>query len=287
MVNLTRARLGLLAAAALLGAGCSSSFTPGSVLNDLRVLAVAPEPPEVGPGETVTLRATPFALPGDPLSSEAWSFCPLTTGPSTGYRCVAAACEVPLGGGPSVTADPSALALACLATLGGSVPGGGAVGLPAQVETVFRYVATSASGQTRTAVARVALDTRAVPSDRNLAPVIQAVEIAGAPATPGAVTTTARPGEEVPIVVRVDPASVQTYVDANGRTVAEQVVVFFFTTAGRFPDGKDRGTAPTADATLELRELAAGDAEAALYVVARDLRGGEAVAGPFRVAIAR
>jgi len=283
----TTSRLAAALAALLLG-GCGTDFVPGSVLSDLRVLSLAPDPPEVGPGESVTVRPLVYEPPGDPVSSAAWSFCPLTAGPRGGYRCLADVCEVPLAAAPdgSVTADPSALALDCLAALGGSLPSEPGTGLPDRVETVFRYVVRSVGGAERSAIARVPLSTLGPPADRNLPPIISGVEIGGAPASEGAVAATARPGDRVTVAVAIDPASIQTYVDGAGRTLAEQVVVSFYTTAGRFPEGEDLGEAPVARTALELRDLGA-ESEALLYVVARDLRGGQAWRGPFRVAIER
>ena len=145
-----------LVAAGLL-AGCSKDFPPGSVLGDLRVLALVADPPEAGPGETVTVRAHVYVPPDDPLlpppapgddplhprcpdgpaKAETWTFCPLTFGPSTGYRCLTPACELPLepAADGTVSAVPSQLALECLAALGGTFPSDpGAGGLPEQVE---------------------------------------------------------------------------------------------------------------------------------------------------------
>jgi hypothetical protein len=88
--------------------------------------------------------------------------------------------------------------------------------------------------------------------------------------------------------VSIDPASFQPYPAGTDRTVLETVVVSFFTTAGRFKD--DRGQAlagsPQTSVSLEAREL--GSARQALvWAVARDLRGGEAVAGPLTVVFSR
>lgn len=292
-MNRTPRRLAPLAAlAALLLAACGPEFVPGSVLDDLRVLAVAPDRPDAAPGEKVTVRALTYVPPGETVT-ETWTFCPLTAGPSSGYRCVVPQCELPADpeAGGAVSATPSARALDCLASLGGQLPGDAGAGgaLPPSIETVFRYTARSASGQERTAVARVPLYTsaEAVPAVRNAAPVIEAVRIGGAAATPGALAATGRPGAAIALEVAVDPASLQPYEDAAGRTFTESVVVSFFATAGRFPDGEDRDLAPLARTRLELVELGAADVEAQLYVVARDLRGGQAFAGPFRVAIER
>lgn len=299
---MTRARPALPAvvAAALL-AGCTQEFTPPSVLDGLRVLALVAEPPEAGPGappapgapapgEDVTVRAFTWPEAGDPTSpqrEEAWSFCPITAGATTGYRCLAQACETPLVPAPdgTVTANPYRLALACLAALGGGgeLPPGAVV--PDQVETVFRYTVRS-GGTERTAVARVPLfSAERTAAERNRSPVIARVELGGAVAVPGAIAATAAAGAKVPLAVALDPASIQPYVDTSGREVFESVVVEVFSTAGRFD--ADRGPAPDATFELELTKLAPDAAEAAVYVVARDLRGGQAVGGPYRIAITR
>ena len=62
------------------------------------------------------------------------------------------------------------------------------------------------------------------------------------------------------------------------------MIVSFFTTAGRFTDERAQATvgATTVGTTLEAKELG-GATGAWVWAVARDLRGGEAVAGPLRV----
>jgi hypothetical protein len=84
--------------------------------------------------------------------------------------------------------------------------------------------------------------------------------------------------------VALDPASAQPFLDELGNPAVESLVVSFFTTAGEL-DG-DRADGPDARQTLEGEELG-GAAEAEIWVVARDLRGGQAVSGPYRVPIAR
>jgi hypothetical protein len=274
----------ILIVAALPLAGCGPDFVPGSVLDGLRVLALAPERPDAAPGETVTVRALVSAPAGEAIT-ESWSFCPLTLGPSAAYRCVSSVCEYPVASATprEVSADPSAYAIRCLEELGGTLPAdpGGGTTLPPQVETVFTYRARTASGE-RTAVARVPLFTSAasVPAEaqRNHAPAITSVSVAA---------SSGRPGDRIPITVEVDPTSLETYLDGTGRALTEQVTVFFYTTAGRFPDGEDLDVAPHASTALELRELRDTDVEAQVYVVVRDLRGGQAFRGPFTVAIDR
>jgi hypothetical protein len=266
--------------AALLAAACAEEYAPESYLDDLRILALVAEPLEVGPGDGLGVTAVTHARPDDPLAEERWSFCPLTVGASGGFACVAPVCETDLGAGPSVALAPSDLAAACLAAVGG-LPDGAA--LPEVVESVVRYRARSTSGQEREAVQRIPLWTSGPPPDPNLPPVLLGVEIDGAPALEGALAATVPPGGGVPVLVRIDPASVQTYVDGAGRTLSESIVVFFFATAGRFD--AERATGPDALVRFEANDLEPGQVEAEVWAVARDLRGGQAAAGPFRIAI--
>ncbi|MCM2332947.1 MAG: hypothetical protein NDI82_03260, partial [Anaeromyxobacteraceae bacterium] len=63
--------------------------------------------------------------------------------------------------------------------------------------------------------------------------------------------------------------------------------ITFFTTAGRFDE--DRGAAsrelPAVAVGRRHEEVPAGTSDALLWVVLRDLRGGQAAAGPFRLAV--
>jgi hypothetical protein len=89
------------------------------------------------------------------------------------------------------------------------------------------------------------------------------------------------PGGE--IEVRAQLGDPETYLDPAGRTVQEQLVVSFFTTAGRFD--YDRALGPDARVMLKYESIAAGTTGAQVWVVARDLRGGEAITRPFDVAV--
>lgn len=296
--------LPLTATLALLLAGCSSDFVPGSVIQDERVLALVAAPPELGPptGSAQPLSVEAYVaapppgapLPGDPAApAEAWSFCPFSAGASAGYACAVPACEVPLTpAGRTVTFDPLAEAEACLARLGGSLPSDPAqAGLPDRVEVLVRYRLERGGAILREAVQRIPVWTRQPPAgwSPNRAPAIAGVSIGGAAATPcpapGATSTCAPAGAvaeggKLAIAAAIDPASVDDYQDGTGRTLRETVVVSFFTTAGRFTE--ERGQDPVATTELEAKELG-GAADALVWAVARDLRGGQAVAGPFRV----
>jgi hypothetical protein len=271
---------------ALLAAGCADEFTPSSLLDETRILALTSDPLEAGPGDVVTADALVYQAPGDTIASETWTFCPLTTGAAGGYRCVLEACETPVPG--SLTVNPLALAEACVAAAGGA-PGGGE-GVPVEVESVFRLRIQTGPRASRgdaplEAVLRLPLSTVA-PAARNLPPVLSSVTAGGVPAAPDTVVgRLPAAGGRLELAVEIDPASVQTYVDGTGRTVQESVVVSFFTTAGRFTE--ERGEAPRATTVLEAEALPADATEAEVWIVARDLRGGQAWDGPYRISIDR
>jgi hypothetical protein len=270
-------------------AACGTDFTPRSVLADLRVLALVTSPLEAGPEDAVTVRPVTLPAAGTRVVEERWSFCPLTTGASAGYACVAPGCEFALTPAPdgSVTLAPGALARACLATVGAD--GAPAAGVPAQapdkVDSVVRYRVTASDGQTRESVQVVPLYTRAAPAVRNAPPVVTAVEVGGTDVLGGAPPPPLAAGGTLEVRVTLDPASAEPYVDDAGNALAEALVVSFFTTAGRFDF--DRGSGPDARVKLQDEAIAPGTGAAQLWAVARDGRGGQSVVGPFEVGLPR
>jgi hypothetical protein len=286
--------------AALLLAGCAENFTPGSVVEDLRVLAIVADPPEVwlpatlpptpsGPFQLVALQAVAVAPPSAPggtprsPSTETWTFCPFSTGATTGYACALPACETaltPVDG--RVTVDPIALGLACIGGPGGSIPGAPpGSGLPDQIEVLVRYVATL-DGLTREAVQRITVHTTTLPPGlaANANPIISAFAVGTdcSGSSPGCAVGSVR------LDVSMDPGSFQTYPGGLDRTLQETVDVSFFTTAGRFQyqKGLTTAAAPSTYTVLDATELN-GARQALVWAVARDQRGGEAVAGPLTV----
>jgi hypothetical protein len=256
------------------------------LLTDARILAVIAAPLEIAPGEPVTLRPVTWLPPGDEVASHAWRFCPFTLGAARGYACALPACEVPLAAAAdgTVSADPRALAEQCLAAVG-DVPAEGIPSeIPERVELAFKYRLTTAAGTVREAVELVPFFVNGAPEPRNLAPAIERVEIGGVPLAPTGAGPALRPGGELELRVVLDPAAAQPFTDLLGNPAVESLVVSFFTTAGELD--ADRADGPDARQTLEGEGLGSA-AEAEIWVVARDLRGGQAVSGPYRVPIAR
>jgi hypothetical protein len=276
-----------LALAGAASLACGTDFTPRSVLADLRVLAVVPTPLEVGPGEAVSATARTLPPPGATITGERWSFCPFTLGGTAAYACAAPACEVPLQPGPdgAVAFDPAALARQCLTTLaaGGGVPAGIPAELPATLPTQLRYVVTSSDGQEREAVQQVPLWTAGAPADRNVPPVVVSTSIGGQVLQAGATAPPLAPGGQLEVRVLLDPAGAQRYTGGAGEPLTESLLVSYYTTAGRYD--YDWVNGPDAVAHLKYEQIDASVTQAQVWVVARDLRGGEVVVGPFLVPV--
>lgn len=280
------------AVAALLAGGCAAEFKPPSYLDDLRVLAIVSSPPEVGPGEEATLSPHVYLPPGETLLSSSWSYCPFSLGAAAGFSCALETCQVTLtpGVGGQVSLEPQALATQCAAKLlesGASIPADMPAGgtIPSRIEATVTLSLASSSGARREAVARLPVWTLQTPQPRNRPPVIQRVEIGGAAVPTGSAAKGVRPDEARTVRVVVDPTSIDSFTDASGRSRVEEPIISFFATAGRFEHDREAGQ----DVSVSWRaeELEPGQREAALYIVARDLRGGQAVAGPFTIPIQR
>lgn len=279
---MTRSLAAALAATALLAAGCTNDFAPQSDLLGLRVLAIVADPLELAPGQDVTLRAVDYVPPGSTVTSVRWTFCPISAGAVTAYACAVPSCEVELtpASDGTVTANPTRLIAGCLGIAAGTPP---PASVPDSLLTVFRQRIATDDGERREAVLQIPQWTRTAPPDPNRPPVILGVEIGGVPARVGTPTPPLAVDGTLPVRLLIDPLSVQTYVDAAGVTQTETMTGYFYTTAGTFSDGITTGT--DTQVSLEGTGLLPGQTSAEVWVVALDLRGGQAVAGPFTVPI--
>ena len=272
------------AIALLVVAGCKNDFSPQSDLLGLRVLALRARPLELAPGESVTVQATSYVPAGATVLSERWTFCPLSAGAVAAYACAVPQCEVELTPAPdgTVTANPTEIIAACLGFPVGTIP----PGVPDQILTVFRYRIATDLPASRDAVLQIPQWTRRPPPDPNLPPVIDQVLIGGRVVwengAPVGVPPLLPPNGLLPVELRIDPASVQTYTDAAGVLQTETMTGYFYTTAGTFSAGITTGVDTIND--LEGTNLVAGQI-AKVWIVALDLRGGQAVAGPIDVTV--
>jgi hypothetical protein len=284
-----------LAAAGLVG--CGMDFAPITLLEGLRVLAVPATPLEAGPTDVVTLRPVVWTPRTATVTAYRWRFCPITAGARAGYACALPTCETTLTGAAdgSVRANVGALALECIAKLEAAgqlsaVGGTGtstAVAIPTSIETVFTLEVEASDGAKVTAIARVPLFPLGAPATRNRGITIGGVRFgtdaarsSSTSATP--VATLSRAGE-LDVAVDVDPSQLDPYVDSAGRSRTEEVVAAFFSTAGRWDS--ERATGTPATNALKPEELTADAAEAEIWVVVRDDRGAQDVAGPYKITI--
>ena len=279
------ARLGFLVGL-LLGSGCSSDFEPPSLLSDLRVLALLAEPADLLLGDSLTLRPAVFVPPGDGLARQSFRFCPFTAGTASGFRCLDPRCELEWPAAPDGSLQIAVEAgwLQCLSPLSGAALST----LPAETTTLlptFRYQALTQAGVSREAVLQVPLFLGAPPSHpRNRNPLIAEVLWDGADALAAASFGPVQSPDSVEVRVRVDPASLDAYQGPAGGWQVEEPLVSFYASAGRFQFDSAVGT----DVTVRWRaeKLDPGVNQADFYVVVRDLRGGQAVFGPWSVPLA-
>ena len=269
----------------VLFAGCGEDFLPASYLDGLRVLALVSDPVEAGPTDQVTITPHVYLPYNQSLTGQEWTFCPFSLGPTTGYECAVPACETELTpeADGSVRAAPGALALQCAASLGGGdgVPSE----IPEKADVYFRYRAESSSGDTREAVFKMALWTQGPPPVPNGPPLIESVALGGQGLLPGESADPVAEGDEALLVVQIDPDSLDPYEDQAGRSRTEEALLSFYTTAGRFEF--DRLIGEKASIMWKAEKLEPGQTRADIWVVARDLRGGQAVFGPVLIPLVR
>jgi hypothetical protein len=280
--------LTIMLALGFLTAGCGDEFLPPSYLDGLRVLALVSDPVEAGPYDEVRITPAVYLPPDETLNDQSWTFCPFSLGPTTGYECALPACETQLTPeiDGSVQASPGALALQCVAELTGEeAPGGVPSELPEKADVYFRYRATASSGETGEAVFKLALWTQGPPSAPNRPPLFESVEVDGRALSAGETADPVAAGGQVQVRVRIDPDSLDPFVDDAGRSRTEEAIISLYATAGRFEF--DRIAGEDASVVWKSKNLEPGQTQADIYVVARDLRGGQAVFGPVFVPLLR
>jgi hypothetical protein len=288
----------LLAAAAGIGAGCAPSFDPYNRLETLRVLAIRSDPVSPASGETANLSALIYTAPGQPVTSYAWSWCPLV-GPSTaGYPCVVTEADLSALAGQPVSFDlgasstasltnsltPTALTAMCAGAPPFSQPPDCTDGFPV---TIALTVTTATDRVVAIAPLNLLFDGG---QQRNTNPTISEpfAVVGGGREDLDAVGTPILPRlRETPIGVTVPDDASETYLgtDTNGNpaSVREQLVLTWFVESGdtqyqntTFIDG----VVPLAEATANQwtpdSDTRYPSDAAQLIVVVRDGRNGVA-----------
>ncbi len=264
-------------------AGCAGDFDPPSLLTDARILAIVAEPIETTAADTVVATAHVYLPDGDAVAGSSWSFCPYSLGPTAGYACIDERCEFDIGGdSQTVSFSAGALAAGCLEAVGSEGGPGQGGEPPDYVSTFLRFDLQTEAGTTRSAMLEQRLWLAAAPP-QNRHPAISSVLVGGREASAGEIVATAKAGEVLPVEVLVDASSLDEYEDEAGRKKREAAVVSFYADAGSFQYDRLEGTEVTSEWTAG--KLPDGSGQVRLFVVVRDLRGGQAPAGPFLVQI--
>ena len=183
---------------------------------------------------------------GSTVVAQRWTFCPLSAGAVTAYACAVPQCEVDARAGPGRLGhrQPHRDLAACLGFGGGVIPAERPGPAPDRLPLPDRHRRRRDS---RDAVLQIPQWTRSAPPDPNLPPVILGVEIGGVPAQVGVPTPPLPVDGILPVRLLIDPASVQTFVDAAGVTQTETMTGYFYTTGGTFPQGITTGVDTTTD----------------------------------------
>jgi hypothetical protein len=256
--------------AALLPA-CGNSFTPASLVQGLRVLAVKAEPPEVAPGQTTTLTALAVDTTGAAVQAS-WSACTEPALAGTGpinpdcFTHDSAPYLTPLGAGLSITAVVPQVAPADF----GPPDASGGVYLPILART------SSTSG-TVDAAYQLRLAQGAPPNHNPTLTGVFAVQPDGTlVALVEATSLVVHAGDQVTLQAQFSADSQETYqivLPGLSETVAEQLRVSWFATGGSFSEPVTGLAKPNTVWRADSYLPAAGTA-IDVYVVGRDERGG-------------
>lgn len=236
--------LGLLGLTAL-ATGCGFESADPAVVTDLRILAVRADPPEAGPGDTVTMSA----LAADPYGN----------GRTIGYTW--GLCQLEIGDGVSDCSLDTALVLSNDAQASVDVPTDILDGVPSDFGVdVFVLLVIEAGDETDEAIKRVRITVD--PSNTN--PTLDAVSVDGDTGDP----VTAIAGGKLVLEATATPESLETY-EVDGQTLSEEMRFSWLITEGSLL----RNVSYSAEGTGET-EWNLEAAPATLWVVLRDQRGG-------------
>jgi hypothetical protein len=265
----------LLTSLALSAAACEDTFDPQGLLAGERLLAVVADAPEPSPDQVVHLRAV-LHDPGAPAAGFTWRVCLASLGAPAAYACADPALEFAVeGDGPDLTLDLGPAGLDFRRRYAEFGPVAGLDGEDLTLDDgVPLWVKLSGGplGEGESAVKRLRVRD-ADPDARNHNPAIADVTVNGASALAGPIAVAADADVALAVVLAGDAAEPYTD-DATGEDRRE-VPVYRWFAEGEAPDpeatfGDDR------DTTLHTPSVG-GDL--AFYVVVRDGRGGQSVAG--------
>ena len=280
----------------LCGSGCSDEFSPPSLVETVRVLAVRATPPYLptSPAETTTVDAKVVGVtPGEPLCY-AWGLCLLTTQQDGSFQCLDP--ELQLSLGTEATAEVrfeqvTTLALQAadyLAAQGlsgtGAPPGAASDGPASQpVKLLFgigekssfadgcpaditAFLKVGCEDRERCIIGSKTLRAFTSGLEKHTNPTLTELTVNGEASTDGAVTSVTA------ATLKLQPAWTPESIEArpdDGGPKNEQLLMSWFSTAGTFDKQRSFDDIPE----NELK-LSATDGEVTVWVVVRDGSGG-------------
>jgi hypothetical protein len=260
---------------ALCLAACGDDFDPQGLLTDDRLLALVADAPEPAPDQVVHLRAVVFD-PGPPSKGYTWRVCLASLGAPAAYACADPALEFAVeGDGPELTLDLGPAGLDFRRRYEEFGPVAGLDGQDLTLEEGVPLWVKLSGGPLRageSAVKRLRVRD-AEPAERNRNPGIADLTVNGTSALAGPVPVPADTEVSLAVVLADDAA--EPYTDTVTGEARTESLVYRWFAEGEAPD-PEAGFETDRDTTLRT-PAASGDV--AFYVVVRDGRGGQSVAG--------
>ena len=250
-------------------AGCTEEASPRNLVEELRVLAIVADPPEVSHPSTSTLQALVAGAEGE--VAWVWSACFFPGSAYEGFPCLDEAAEVDLGTEASATALIPDLSPILQAPELRELH----IDLSAGVEVLVRLEVSDESGRVVQAVKGLKVSESTSPNQN---PIISEITKDGAAWTEDVVLEVG-PDDEVLIGLQIDPESLQAYtLPGASEPKVERPLISWFSSAGTL----DRERASADDPTVIWSPVAPAsdaldtEADITLWFVLRDDRGGAA-----------
>jgi hypothetical protein len=256
-------------------AACGSDFDPQGLLADDRLLALVADAPEPSPDQIVHLRAEVFD-PGAPSGGYTWRVCLASLGAPAAYACADPALEFAVeGDGPDLALDLGPAGLDFRRRYAEFGPVAGLDGEDLTLDDGVPLWVKLSGGPLRageSAVKRLRVrDTD--PDTRNHNPGIADLTVNGASTRSGPIPVPADTEVELALTLADDAA--ERYTDDVTGEDRREVLVYRWFAEGEAPDPESTFD-DDRDTNLRTPSVS-GDV--AFYVVVRDGRGGQSVAG--------
>ncbi len=248
---------------AIMAMGCGEEFDARNLVQGYRVIGIEADLPEPSPDDTVKLVAHDFDSDGKSPSYQ-WTLCLYSFGSTSDYACVDPSLKIEIGTTQAIEIDlgPDGIDFRSRFEAAGDI-----YNVSGEIVTLEKghivYVELNSEvegGRHLRVIKRLTL--RDTDGERNINPTIETFEVEGE----------ALVGGKVKLSVTVPDGTRQTYENFEGKSVKEELLYTWYTTAGEF----DPGLTFEADNDTKL-ELPDTPGPVEVWVAVRDGRGGLAL----------